>query len=287
VSTKTLLITDLDNTLWDWFEMWYESFAALLAGLSAASGIPASELEPEIRKVHQRRGTTEYSWLIGEVPSLVEAAAGADLNTFYDEALHAQSSARLKHTSLYPGVMETLEELRRRGVMIAAYTESVAFWTEWRIKKTGLDGVIDRLYSAPDHDHPDGVSLETLRSMPEDQYGLKVTVHEHVPAGTLKPNVRVLRSILDDCGRNATEAVYVGDSLMKDVAMAQGAGVLDLHAKYGEPQWRPEYGLLQRVTHWPGSHVDREQDLGKTEEIVPSVVLAEFAEVLTVFDGAA
>src|SRR4051812_26769829 len=47
-----LLVTDLDNTLWDWFDIWYESFSRLLDGVSRASGVPVPELEREIRTVH-------------------------------------------------------------------------------------------------------------------------------------------------------------------------------------------------------------------------------------------
>ena len=28
LARRRLLVTDLDNTLWDWFEPWYESFTA-------------------------------------------------------------------------------------------------------------------------------------------------------------------------------------------------------------------------------------------------------------------
>lgn len=283
MATKSLLITDLDNTLWDWFEAWHQAFSALLEGLVQITGVPLGTLEREIRAVHQVRGTTEYSFLLGEVPSLVDAARGVDLEEFYGEALHAQRSARIRHTRLYPTVLETLTALRSHGVTIVAYTESVAYWTEWRIRHTGLDGVIDRLYSAPDHPLPVGVTLADVRTMPKDKYGLKKTIHTHVPREAIKPNVKVLHSILADCGREPEEAVYVGDSLMKDVAMAKDAGVLDAHAKYGEPQKRPEYSLLQRVTHWSDLDVTREQHLVTSRDITPTVVLSCFADILPLF----
>lgn len=128
-----LLITDLDNTLWDWFEAWHVSFSALLEGLVDLSGVDRETLETQIKAVHQLRGTTEYSNLVREVPALVAAAAPRDPKDVFDAALHAQSSARLMATKLYPGVAEALRLLKDDGVRLVAYTESGAFWTQWRI----------------------------------------------------------------------------------------------------------------------------------------------------------
>lgn len=44
-----LLVTDLDNTLYDWFEIWHSSFSALLAEVVSISGLPAEVLERDAR----------------------------------------------------------------------------------------------------------------------------------------------------------------------------------------------------------------------------------------------
>jgi phosphoglycolate phosphatase len=279
------MITDLDNTLWDWFAAWHASFSSMLQRVSELSGVPIATLEPEIRRIHQERGTAEYSYLLNEVPSLVLAAGHSQPSEKYDEAVHAGNSARKRATMLYPRVRETLDTLRAAGVLIVAYTESVAYWTEWRIKHTGLDGVIDVLYSAPDHDLPSGVSLVDIRRRPASEYGLKSTVHRSVPRGALKPNVAILRAILEDCERTPDEAVYVGDSLMKDIAMAQAAGVLDVHAAYGLVQDQPAYEALRRVSHWTDADVAREKQLATSGEVVATVTLArDLSEILPLFE---
>lgn len=291
-ATRTVLVTDLDNTLWDWFEAWHASFAALLDGLVTLSGVDRATLEHQIRAVHQRRGTTEYSNLVREVPALIEAAGPGDPAEVFDAAQHAQNSRRKASTKLYPGVHEGLMRLRDAGVRVVAYTESGAFWTEWRIRHTGLDGVIDVLYSSPDHDLLAGLSPADLRTGAYDEgsYGLRNTEHRHVPHGVVKPNVQVLRSILEEQGHPPEEAVYLGDSLMKDIAMAQSAEVLDVHAAYGLVQDRPEYDLLRRVSHWPDEDVAREKELAlATGEVVPTMTCREgFLDLLPVFelDGA-
>lgn len=284
MSTPTVLITDLDNTIWDWFHAWHTSFTSMLDRLEQISGVPASTLEPEIRAVHQRRGTSEYSYLLNELPSLQHAAGDTAPLVKYDEAIHEMNSARLANTQLYPGVASTLQILRNKGVLIVAYTESIAYWTEWRIKNTGLDGIIDILYSAPDHDLPLGVSFQDIRKMEPEAYGLKRTVHRHVPKGAIKPNAAILRSILADCARAPRDALYVGDSLMKDIVMAQRAGVRNAYAKYGESQHRAEYSLLQRVSHWHDSDILREPQI-TAEMVAPQFVLERgFGEILEVFE---
>ncbi|WP_299450830.1 HAD family hydrolase [uncultured Serinicoccus sp.] len=281
-----MLITDLDNTLWDWFEAWYQSFSALLDGLVSITGLDRQVLEEQIKAVHQRRGTTEYSNLVREVPALVEFAGPDDPFDVFDEALHAQNSARKRTTRLYPGVGETFEVLKRQGVRVVAYTESGAYWTEWRLRNTGLDGVIDVLYSSPDHDVAAGVTPEDLRTGRfTGTYGLQATQHNQLPLGVLKPNKQVLLEILTEQQCAPDEVAYLGDSLMKDIAMAQGAGVLDVHAAYGQAQKRPEYDLLRRVTHWTDADVAREAALSQGGgEIVPGLICHhEINEILPVF----
>jgi len=279
-----LLVTDLDNTLWDWFEIWYRSFVALVSGLVASSGVPREVLEAEIHKVHQARGTSEYSYLIQELPSLREGHAGEDLTAVYAAAIAASREARKTAMQLYPGVKTTLEYLRERDVVVAAYTESPAYYTSYRIRSLELDGLINFVYSPPDHDFPAGVSPDDLRTRLPEAYELKQTEHRSTPRGVLKPDATVLTSIVDDFGDRATTA-YVGDSLMKDIAMAQTVGVADVLAQYGEVRDREKYEVLQRVSHWTTNDVEREEEIRSRPHVTPTFVLQRsFADLLDVFD---
>jgi len=198
--------------------------------------------------------------------------------------MHAMNSARIKNTSLYSEVRSTIERIRDRHVPVVAYSESLAYWTEWRIKATDLDGLIDVLYTSPDHDLPAGVTVDYLRKRPRHEYGLKGTDHRAVPIGILKPDPAILQQILGDYNVDPHEAVYVGDSLMKDVAMAQDLGVLDVHAAYGVAQDRDGYELLRRVSHWSEEDIAREKRLAARPSIHPTYRLREsFAELLTLF----
>ena len=72
---------------------------------------------------------------------------------------------------------------------------------------------------------------------------------------------------------------------MKDVAMALDCGVDDVWAKYGQAHKRPDYKLLQEVTHWTAEEVDREQRIKEREHVHPTYTLeGTFSEILEMFD---
>ena len=90
---------------------------------------------------------------------------------------------------------------------------------------------------------------------------------------------------MDDLGLNKADCVYVGDNLMKDVAMALDCGVDDVWAKYGEALKRPEYKLLQDVTHWTAETVEREQEIRARAHVCSTYTLEKkFSEILDLFD---
>jgi FMN phosphatase YigB (HAD superfamily) len=278
----SVLITDLDNTLWDWFAIWHASFSALLSGVVAKSGVPEDKLVKEIRQVHQEHRTSEYAFLLQELPSLQRLHPGQDIRAIYDDALHAHRSARKQTASLYAGVVETLTAMKQSQTLLVGYTESMAFYTSDRMRRTKLDELLDFLYSAPDHDLPEGMTPEQLRSLPPEHYELKHTQHRHTPRGELKPSPVLLKKIVEEVQADPSEVVYVGDSLMKDVAMAQDANVTDVWAKYGESHRREEYDLLRRVSHWTDADVEREKKLTRYD-VKPSYELNQFSELLSLF----
>jgi len=256
---NTTLITDFDNTLYDWFQVWHQSFTAMLAEIERISGLGDDVLLPEIRTIHQRFGTSEYAFLVEKLPSLQAAFPGQNLSTVFDDAIHAYRKARKANLKLFHGVRETLIELRSAGVLIILYTDSLAFYTIDRIRRLGLDELVDFVFSPPDHEIPDSVTSYTQR----EKYFLTHARHHHIPEGVTKPNPDVLLDIVRDVGRSTGECVYLGDSLMKDVAMAQDARVTDVYAEYGIVQHHEGYPLLRKVSHWTDEDVKREQEISK------------------------
>jgi FMN phosphatase YigB (HAD superfamily) len=65
---KRVLITDVDNTLLDWQDLWYQTFSAMIAKVIEISGLDQETLYAECSVIHQKYGTSEYSRLLGELP---------------------------------------------------------------------------------------------------------------------------------------------------------------------------------------------------------------------------
>lgn len=277
-----MLVTDLDNTLYDWVDVWHRSFAAMFDELVRHTDGPRELLLDEIRAVHRAHGTSEYAFLAEELPSV--ARLGERASRAIESVNDARRRARDNSLRLYPGVAHTLRALQARGVLVIGYTESMAFYSAARVRKLGLDGLLDLLYSPADHELPRGLTREQVRRHPGAHYEFRHTVHRHTPPGELKPNPGLLLDILADAGAEPGDAVYVGDSPMKDIAMARDAGVADALALYGRAQDREGYELLRRVTHWTQEDVERERRILERREISASYVLRDsFAELTELF----
>jgi FMN phosphatase YigB (HAD superfamily) len=282
---KTALITDLDNTLFDWVELWLHCFSAMLDSIAEISGIAKERLIPEIAAVHQRHGTSEYSFLIEELPSLEPILNRRPATAVFSAAIQKYRSQRRKHLQLYPTVAETLLKIKGQGSLIVAYTESMAFYSNYRIRRLGLDGVLDYVFAPKDHVIPAALSSDDLRKYPAEHYELTYTKQAFTPPGSKKPDTDVLDTIISNLRLRKTDCVYVGDNLMKDTAMAIDCGVEDVWAQYGQAHKRPEYRLLQQVTHWTPEEVEREQKIKARVDVHPTHVLeSTFSEILKLFD---
>ena len=236
------VIVDLDNTLFDWVEIWQTNFLPKLRLLSTTTGIEQSELLASIKLIHQLAGTSEYAFLIEHM------LPNHDIN--HDPF----GFSRNDQITLYPTVLETLKKLKNSGVQIIAYTESMELYSSLRLKRFGLDGIISSLYCPKTHNIPD----QLYKYMPAPNLLLQNTLIRHTAPGSKKPSADSLNKILSDYSLDRAKTAYVGDSLDKDMTMARECRILDVYAKYGVCHDRPEYTILRNISHWPQQDTDRE-----------------------------
>ncbi|HEX7861704.1 MAG TPA: HAD family hydrolase [Verrucomicrobiae bacterium] len=274
---KKLLITDLDNTLYDWVTFYSRAFRAMVQELSVLLGVPTEQLLTEFQAVHRRYGTSEPPFGALEIESVLNRFGNTDskaLLLHLDPAFRAFNSARKKYLKAYPYVEETLGALRAANIRIVAHTEAVFENAYYRLLKLGLADSFTHLYtieSALPH-HPTGSKL-----LPRPPY---VSV---LPNSERKPNPRLVRDICAREGINPRDAAYIGDSLTRDVAMAVDAGVTAIWAHYGRSFSREDWELLVRVTHWTADDVKAEERLRHESSTKhPDFTVESFQEIRSI-----
>ena len=282
-----LVVLDLDNTLYDWVGYYVPAFRAMLAELSRITGLPEDELKASFQRVHQRHGTSEYAFAIEELDVLQETDRNLsipDRLEKYATAIDAFREVRAERLSLYPGTVEVLEALRDRELELVAYTDAMLFYATRRLKQLGIEHFFSGLVAPRDHGLPPGVRPEWVRSSDDDSKYQPLIPHvEELEPGLAKPNPEILLEIVRNFDTRPERSVYVGDSLHRDVYMAQLAGVHDVYARYGQSYPREYFAELVEITHWTDEDVARERDLHRIS-VEPSQIIDSIRELPSALD---
>lgn len=260
------IVTDLDDTIWDWFNMWHGSFEPYLNRISMEFSIDIDTLTEDFKAIHQRYHTTESSFRFNELTSLTEEQKatirqGAN-NT--KSIYHEYNSNKKNKLKLYDTVLETLQEIKAKGTIIVGFTESSAFFTKYRLKHLNLDGIIDYIYAPIGADVPDD-----LRVYPIDHWEPEITEFRYLSQSVKKPNPEILEIILSDFKAKKENTIYIGDKPDRDIHMAQQVGITSVYAKYGHLINDKRYDLLRKVTHWTNEDVEREKQTHATIQSSP------------------
>lgn len=272
LSTVKVLITDLDNTLYDWVGFFAKSLAAMIDETVRLIECDPKVLKQDLQAVHRRYRDPERPYALLETVTVrAYFSSDEEARQTLAPAFMAFSRERRKHLHCYPGVVKTLESLKSVGVPIIAHTEANAIQAIRRLEKLDLLKFFHSVY-ALDSD------LE-FRSPPP------LAVHR-VPESLRKPNPKILDRICNELHVGAKDALYVGDSLARDIGMARLAGLRCAWASYGTRHSDSDWSLVVEVSHWSAEDIQRaakaQEALGNTN---PDAVLTEsFAELLVKFD---
>lgn len=275
-----LLITDLDNTLYDWVTYFSQSFREMAICSAEVLDIPLDQVLDEFRVVHQSYHNSEQPFALFEIATVQQRYGHlkrSELKRELDRPLHAFNKKRKQCLRLYPNVESTLQELNQRGLKIVGHTEAIAINAYYRLRFLNIDHLFTRLYAidgqvAP---HPDAQREAALAPPPGF---LRL-----VPVTERKPNPDLLLDICAKEGVQINDAVYVGDSLTRDMSMAKIAGVKAIWASYGLEYEKNLWDLLVRVTHWSKDDVEREERLRREfNNVQPDLTVQDFSELLKI-----
>jgi FMN phosphatase YigB (HAD superfamily) len=274
--TISLIVIDLDNTIYDWLTAFVPAFYAMVHEAAPLIGVDKEELLDDLQAVHRKHGDSEHPFALLETRAVQKKfgqRSKKEISQILDPAFHAFNRLRKHNLKLYEGVYQTLEQLSRDHVPVVAYTDARVINSLFRLKRLGVKPFISRLY-APGH-----VAKEL------DQSDLSDDFVQLLPPSDRKPNPQTLVDICLQYRIARCDALYVGDSLVRDIYMAKGAGLHSAWAKFGTLYDKALWPKLVRVTHWTDADRKREEMLrehaGGTE---PDVVLDRFSDLLQYFE---
>ena len=248
-------------------------------------GCDEEQLINDLQKVHKVHHDSEHPFALLETDVVKQTYAGLstpEIMQRLDAAFHAFNTERKNCLRLYKGVKSTLDQLKSREIRVVAYTESKFFGVVDRIRRLDLEPHIDKVYCRERSEtfHPGEKTVSNwLADFPAHKI-VEQSVH------SLKPNPEVLLEICASENVSPEQAVYVGDSLPKDVYMAKQAGITSVWAKYGSRVDMGLYDKLIRISHWTTADIERERKFKLLAEGIEADLVAEakFSDVLKAFN---
>lgn len=277
------VVTDLDNTLYPWVDYIVPSLEAMVASLAATTGLPRVRIVQALKAVYSKYESNEYPFAIQE--SGIFEPYEADFDSFnalvLRPAREAFRAAREKYLRPYPGVKETLDALRGRGLKVVGLTDAPRNAAELRLKHLRLDGHFDALYTLPGYPLPENVDPEIRRKEEAGHYRSRTPVVE-LPHDAEKPSAAGLARILEDFELQGKDVVYVGDNVKKDMPVAEACRTVGVWAEYGtyvSGEYRERLAVISPKT------VTRRHVADETPQRWP-LSISSFAQVLEIVDGA-
>ncbi len=285
--TIRLVVTDMDNTLYSWIDFIVPAVEAMVDAVQRATGFPRIQVVQALKEVYGKYESNEYPFALQE-SRIFQAFPefGSFDKLVIEPARAAFSYARRKYLVPYKGVVETLTALKEKRVLVVALTDAPMNPARARVKALGLDELLTALYTMPGFDfpkHADGsplVAAEILQKSQQGAYDAKCPAIE-LPREWEKPNTSGLKKILNTYGLAPRDVLVVGDSVKKDIAIAQELGCHDAWAEYGtwvSTEYRERLDIISSpaITRRHAAHV---LEAG-AQPVKPTRALSNFTQVL-------
>lgn len=294
-----LIVTDIDNTVFDWVTYYVHSISALFQEVADITGIPVRQLATEAQDVFTRHGSIEYPFLIQEMPA-VEAFYGDNIDKLLSESVYRgrKEFMRIADRYLVPyrGVSESLKKIREHlpGVPVVALTDAPRYVAMWKMNKLGLLPYFDAVYGLADPRIPTcsqhgRVKVDPeilLKHLQQSNFDFKGRIRI-LPDEYEKPGTRGLKTVLMDYGldedpAHRSQVLWVGDNLRKDVGLGARLGVTTAWAKYGVLSDQDLYRQLHEFSPVANVHKNASFSADDKEAPQPAYTLAEFADLLKI-----
>jgi FMN phosphatase YigB (HAD superfamily) len=274
----TILITDVDNTLYDYVQFFAPPFRAMVKSISSETGVPEDVLYADFKSIFKEIGTFDYQYLIGRLAALRHLPISR-LERVIDKGRKAWNWHRDRNLRPYPGIIEALEELRNGGVLIIAVTNAPYYHAFSRLNQINVFNLLDGLV-AWEGNYPseltglDAIKFERAHQAIRNQS----QIFQRITKVQLKPKQDAFEIVFNKFGEKA-EYYSLGDSIMKDLQPTRGFGMTTVWAKYGTNLDPKNLETVLRVTPWSNEDIALH---GETERYTPDFTINSPKEILEI-----
>ena len=135
--SHTILITDLDNTLYNWVDYFGPCFKAMVHVIAERTGVEKEKIIEDFRRVYHEHGSIEYSQAIQKL-DLLKAMSNDDIETLIHTVRIVFGSVGRKMLKPYAGVLDTLSWATSSGILVIGSTNAPISLAESRLEQLRL-----------------------------------------------------------------------------------------------------------------------------------------------------
>jgi len=271
-----LVITDLDNTLYDWVGWFIPAFYDMAEYVAKVVNKPLNEVLREYREQNQRHINIEPAYSTLALPCVTQKfpqKTWAELKEIFEPAFKLFRGTRIEKLSIYSHVLATLQELKARGIAIVGCTDSTLDSCSKRLSQLKADKYFSRLYVWKNTFY---CPLTKPPTMPCEV--------EEINLRYRKPSPKLLEKICSDMGISPDQTLMVGDNLKLDMGMSNLSNIKCAWAKYGTLGIEKHMSKIDLISARSARmHARDKRILGNTTP-TPDYILNSFGDILDIID---
>lgn len=260
-----LLLTDLDNTLYNWVDFFAPSFRSMVHVINKETGFSEEEIISSFRSVYKEYDAIEYSLsvqsleLLGKLP--VEK-----INELSNLARKVYVRTGRKYLIPYIGVKETLNWAKSSGICIICVTNSPVHLALWKLRQMKLTSYFYGLVA-----RKTGDGKKRKKSLTRIKKLWELDIEE------LKPNPTAYTRVIDHLSVDPKNVFVVGDNFERDIKPALQIGAVGIWAKYGEISEQKNKDTIKKITTF-----DKKTNGSGSETVIENTLklqINEFSEL--------
>lgn len=278
---RKILITDLDNTLYNFIDFYAPVFRGMIHAISKKLEIDEELLKEEFKKVYSIRGSLEYAFSIQEI-ELFKKYPNEKIQELIDLARGVMSRVRPVSLTAYDGVKETLNKLKKDGVYIAAVSNAPFYQAVKRLRQLHIEHLFDALVCWEGPIIPsDSITTKNIEDKQKKTTQTKISKVWQLPREKLKPNLFSYELLIKEFKVENKYSYVVGDSIPKDINPALELGANGIWAKYGENVIEKNLNTILEISNWDKDTINT---IYKEKHESPKIVINSFLEILSIIE---